>query len=189
MLYYTLIPTSYAVAMTIFKLDGSLVWLSLHAPSTDPLEIKSQVFKELKPNQVKDIYKMPEPVDSSIYPVKEIVQAIDDPMAATSLASSIPVDYNALSPTAADITKKVWDYMKDELAAGRTTSYGEIAKSLGVPNSSRAVARACACNKIAVVIPCHRVLTKEGGLSGYRWGVDFKKELLRREDMVIPSAA
>src|SRR5690625_81943 len=64
---------------------------------------------------------------------------------------------------------------------GATMSYGELARELGRPGSARAVASACAANALAVVVPCHRVLRGDGGLGGYRWGLERKQELLRRE--------
>jgi AraC family transcriptional regulator of adaptative response/methylated-DNA-[protein]-cysteine methyltransferase len=60
-------------------------------------------------------------------------------------------------------------------------SYAEIAQRIGSPKAMRAVAQACATNRIAVAIPCHRVVRRDGDISGYRWGVDRKRELLRRE--------
>ena len=68
-----------------------------------------------------------------------------------------------------------------EIPAGKTVSYTEIAKRIGVPKSVRAVAQACSANPLAVAIPCHRVVRHDGGLSGYRWGVERKRVLLDRE--------
>ena len=68
-----------------------------------------------------------------------------------------------------------------EIPAGKTLSYGELAKRIGAPNSVRAVAQACAANALAVAIPCHRVVRNDGALSGYRWGVERKRALLERE--------
>jgi AraC family transcriptional regulator, regulatory protein of adaptative response / methylated-DNA-[protein]-cysteine methyltransferase len=68
-----------------------------------------------------------------------------------------------------------------QIPAGRTMSYAELAKRIGAPKAVRAVASACAANTIAVAIPCHRVVRTDGGLSGYRWGVERKRALLDRE--------
>ena len=80
--------------------------------------------------------------------------------------------------------QKVWAILR-EIKPGRTKSYSDIAKQLGNPQAVRAVARACAANKLAVVIPCHRVIAKDGRISGYRWGVDRKKLLLENEALTI----
>jgi AraC family transcriptional regulator of adaptative response/methylated-DNA-[protein]-cysteine methyltransferase len=74
----------------------------------------------------------------------------------------------------------VWQELL-RIPAGCTRSYGEIARALGRPSAARAVAAACASNPVALVIPCHRVVAGDGGLGGYRWGVDRKKQLLERE--------
>lgn len=64
---------------------------------------------------------------------------------------------------------------------GKTTTYAELAQRVGAPGAVRAVAGACAANHLAVAIPCHRVVRSDGGLSGYRWGVERKRALLARE--------
>lgn len=76
--------------------------------------------------------------------------------------------------------QRVWRALRD-IPAGETASYAEIAAAIGEPKSSRAVAQACGANKLAVVIPCHRVVRADGAVSGYRWGVERKKALLKRE--------
>ena len=81
--------------------------------------------------------------------------------------------------------RRVWQALRD-IPAGATTSYSELAKRIGSPKAVRAVAGACASNKIAVVIPCHRVVRAGGALSGYRWGVERKRALLARERPAIP---
>lgn len=75
---------------------------------------------------------------------------------------------------------RVWQALK-QIPAGDTTTYAALAEKIGSPQAVRAVAGACAANKIAVAIPCHRVVRTDGGLSGYRWGVERKRELLERE--------
>jgi AraC family transcriptional regulator, regulatory protein of adaptative response / methylated-DNA-[protein]-cysteine methyltransferase len=76
--------------------------------------------------------------------------------------------------------RRVWAALR-ETPAGATASYSQIAERIGEPRAVRAVAAACAGNKIAVAIPCHRVLRSDGSLSGYRWGVERKRALLERE--------
>jgi len=84
--------------------------------------------------------------------------------------------------------RRVWKALGD-IPLGKTASYADIAKQIGSPTSYRAVAQACAANKLAVVIPCHRVVKSDGGLSGYRWGVERKRALLDREEQACKERA
>jgi O-6-methylguanine DNA methyltransferase len=74
----------------------------------------------------------------------------------------------------------VWQALRD-IPFGATRSYSDVAKAIGQPRAVRAVARACASNPVALVVPCHRVVAKTGEPGGYRWGVDRKRRLLRIE--------
>lgn len=76
--------------------------------------------------------------------------------------------------------QRVWQALR-RIPLGKTATYAYIAKSIGRPKAVRAVAQACGANNIAVAIPCHRVVRTDGALSGYRWGVERKAELLKRE--------
>lgn len=76
--------------------------------------------------------------------------------------------------------QRVWRALQ-EIPSGHTASYSEVARRIGAPQSVRAVARACASNRIAVAIPCHRVIGADGSLTGYRWGLERKRALLQRE--------
>ncbi|HHL0960146.1 TPA: methylated-DNA--[protein]-cysteine S-methyltransferase [Serratia marcescens] len=76
--------------------------------------------------------------------------------------------------------QKVWHALCG-IPAGEIRSYGDVARDLGVPETVRAVAGACAANVLAIAIPCHRVVRSNGSLSGYRWGVDRKRALLTDE--------
>jgi AraC family transcriptional regulator of adaptative response/methylated-DNA-[protein]-cysteine methyltransferase len=78
------------------------------------------------------------------------------------------------------LQQQVWRALRD-IPPGSTASYAEIAERVRRPKAVRAVAQACAANEIAVAIPCHCVVRKDGSLSGYRWGVDRKRALLDRE--------
>ena len=77
---------------------------------------------------------------------------------------------------------RVWDALR-AVPSGSTTSYTELAAGIGLPRAARAVAQACGANKIAVAVPCHRVVRRDGDVSGYRWGVARKQALLARESV------
>ena len=76
--------------------------------------------------------------------------------------------------------QRVWQALR-EIPVGTTTTYSEVASRIGAPKAVRAVARACATNPLALLVPCHRVSGKDGDLTGYRWGVERKRTLLERE--------
>ena len=76
--------------------------------------------------------------------------------------------------------QRVWKALRT-IPPGRTATYSDIAQRIGAPNATRAVAKACASNLLAVAIPCHRVVRRDGTLSGYRWGVERKRALLASE--------
>ncbi|KAF0866157.1 bifunctional DNA-binding transcriptional regulator/O6-methylguanine-DNA methyltransferase Ada [Pseudomonas sp. LD120] len=78
--------------------------------------------------------------------------------------------------------ERVWQALR-RIPSGSTVSYAEIAQRIGAPKAVRAVAQACAANRLAVAIPCHRVVRSDGNLSGYRWGVERKRQLLERESL------
>ena len=86
----------------------------------------------------------------------------------------------ALDLRGTEFQRAVWRALR-EIPAGHTTTYTELARRIGHPSAARAVAQACAANPLAVVVPCHRVVRSDGALSGYRWGVERKRELLERE--------
>lgn len=86
----------------------------------------------------------------------------------------------SLDVRATAFQQRVWDALT-KIPRGEVRSYGELAHSLGQPAAARAVARACASNPVAMVVPCHRVIGKDGSLTGYRWGVERKRKLLEME--------
>jgi AraC family transcriptional regulator of adaptative response/methylated-DNA-[protein]-cysteine methyltransferase len=85
-----------------------------------------------------------------------------------------------IQPQGTPFQQRVWQALR-AIPRGRTASYTDIAQQIGKPKAFRAVAAACKANPIALLIPCHRVLNKNGGISGYRWGVTVKQQLLARE--------
>jgi AraC family transcriptional regulator of adaptative response/methylated-DNA-[protein]-cysteine methyltransferase len=88
---------------------------------------------------------------------------------------SLPLDIRATA-----FQRRVWEYLQ-RIPRGETRSYSEVARKIGMPKATRAVARACATNPVAVAIPCHRVVREDGELGGYRWGIERKEQLLAME--------
>jgi len=106
---------------------------------------------------------------------EQLVAKIAGLVEAPQLGLDLPLDVRGTA-----FQQRVWQALR-EIPAGETASYTDVAKRIGSPKAVRAVARACASNAIAVAIPCHRVVRSDGGLSGYRWGVERKRSLLDRE--------
>lgn len=107
--------------------------------------------------------------------LEKVIFFVDNPHTAMLL----PLDMRGT-----EFQQQVWAALR-QITIGTTSSYTEIAKKLGKPKAFRAVAQACAANAIAVAIPCHRVVRSDGGLSGYRWGIDRKRLLLQKERPLI----
>jgi AraC family transcriptional regulator of adaptative response/methylated-DNA-[protein]-cysteine methyltransferase len=76
--------------------------------------------------------------------------------------------------------QRVWDALT-RIPRGETLSYGELAATLGVPKAARAIGRACGSNKLALLVPCHRIIREDGNLGGWRWGLEIKQQLLATE--------
>ena len=103
--------------------------------------------------------------------IAQVVGLIEQP----ELGIDLPLDVRGTA-----FQQRVWRALR-QIPPGETASYAQIAQRIGSPTSVRAVAGACAANTLAVAIPCHRVVRSDGGLSGYRWGVERKQALLERE--------
>jgi len=106
--------------------------------------------------------------------IAQVVGFIEAP----SMGLNLPLDVRGTA-----FQERVWQALR-EIPSGDTVSYTQIAERIGAPKAVRAVAQACGANHNAVAIPCHRVVRRDGGIAGYRWGVDRKRELLRRETKV-----
>ncbi|VVD63797.1 DNA-O6-methylguanine--protein-cysteine S-methyltransferase/transcriptional regulator Ada [Pandoraea horticolens] len=103
--------------------------------------------------------------------VAQVVGFVESPR----MGLSLPLDIRGTA-----FQQRVWQALR-EVPAGETASYAQIAERIGSPRAVRAVAQACASNKLAVAIPCHRIVRNDGALSGYRWGVERKRALLAHE--------
>ena len=95
--------------------------------------------------------------------------------AARAAALSLPLDIRGTA-----FQQQVWQALR-AIPPGETRSYQQVAEAIGRPKAVRAVASACAANRLAILVPCHRVVRGDGSLSGYRWGVARKARLLARE--------
>ena len=103
--------------------------------------------------------------------IAQVVGFIEAP----AIGLDLPLDVRGTA-----FQERVWQALR-EIPVGSTASYAEIAQRIGAPKAMRAVAQACGANSLAVAIPCHRVVRSDGNLSGYRWGVERKRQLLERE--------
>jgi AraC family transcriptional regulator of adaptative response/methylated-DNA-[protein]-cysteine methyltransferase len=103
--------------------------------------------------------------------IAQVVGFVEDP----ALGLNLPLDVRGTA-----FQERVWQALR-EIPPGTVVSYAQVAERIGSPKAFRAVAQACGANPIAVAIPCHRVVRRDGDISGYRWGVERKWELLQRE--------
>lgn len=103
--------------------------------------------------------------------VAAVVALVDDP----SLTPELDLDVRGTA-----FQRRVWNALR-ALRPGAPTTYAALARAIGSPGAAQAVGAACAANRIAVAIPCHRVVREDGGLAGYRWGIERKRALLERE--------
>lgn len=134
----------------------------------DPASLESALAEEY-PAATRE--RVTAPSSSLAMWVEEIVARMDGGRA----GSNVPIDVEASA-----FQWKVWRELQ-KIPLGETRSYSEIASGIGSPKAVRAVASACASNRVAVVVPCHRAVRLDGGLGGYRWGVERKKRLLEKE--------
>ena len=107
--------------------------------------------------------------------LEPMLAKVAEHLAAPAAALDLP-----LAPQGSDFEQRVRRALR-EIPAGTTQTYGEVARRIGAPHAAKEVGEACAANPIALAIPCHRVVRKDGSLAGYRWGVSRKRELLARE--------
>jgi len=103
------------------------------------------------------------------------VRLVLDELAGATPRADLPLDVQATA-----FQHRVWQELRS-IPRGETRSYAEVARRIGQPTAARAVARACATNRVALLVPCHRVVATSGGVGGYRWGVARKKALLASE--------
>jgi AraC family transcriptional regulator of adaptative response/methylated-DNA-[protein]-cysteine methyltransferase len=108
-------------------------------------------------------------------PLREALAAVVAYLESRAPHLDLPLDIQATA-----FQRRVWEQLR-AIPYGQTSSYGEVARAIGRETAVRAVARACATNPVALVIPCHRVIREDKSLGGYRWGLKRKQQLLETE--------
>ena len=143
-----------------------LCWLSL---ATTPQEAEASLCAEFPAAKLRPDPSLSRLVDAAIHYVREGSDLVRNDATGERLD---------LRGTVFQL--RVWQALR-QIPRGETRSYSQLARQLGDPNATRAVARACSLNRVALVVPCHRVVAASGDLSGYRWGVNTKRQLLDAE--------
>jgi AraC family transcriptional regulator of adaptative response/methylated-DNA-[protein]-cysteine methyltransferase len=162
----------YAVAsspfgwMIVGATSRGLCWLSLAGSETEAVATLREEFPEAELQ-----------ADASL--AGFVQAALDSVREGTDLSESRK-RADALDLRGTVFQLRVWQALR-AIPRGETRSYSQLAREMGEPNATRAVARACATNRVAVLVPCHRVVGVSGSLTGYRWGVDRKRQLLEAE--------
>ena len=148
--------SSSAVKFLHFGDSSSLLLRELHS------QFPGEVFVEAATNTNHSISRIESAVHAAIH-------GRDAELASISIA-----------PVGKEFQLRVWDHLR-AIPSGETRSYSEVALALNIPTASRAVAKACGANSIALFIPCHRVIRRDGSLGGFRWGLETKRRLLWAE--------
>ena len=153
-------------SMIVGATDRGICWLALGATLA---EAEASLREEFPAATLRRDSSLSEWVDAAL----ESIRAGDD----LAHAQRGP---DALDLRGTVFQLRVWQALR-QIPRGETRSYSQLAREMGEPKATRAVARACALNRVALVVPCHRVVGVSGSLTGYRWGVDRKRKLLEAE--------
>jgi AraC family transcriptional regulator, regulatory protein of adaptative response / methylated-DNA-[protein]-cysteine methyltransferase len=146
--------------------ERGLCWLSLGGTSAEAEASLREEFPAAKLNRDPSLSELVNAALESIRAGDDLAHAQREP--------------DALDLRGTVFQLRVWQALR-QIPRGETRTYSQLAREMGQPNATRAVARACALNRVALVVPCHRVIGVSGSLTGYRWGVDRKRKLLEAE--------
>jgi AraC family transcriptional regulator of adaptative response/methylated-DNA-[protein]-cysteine methyltransferase len=149
--------------MIVGSTDRGLCWLALGATSAEAEASLREEFPE-----------------ASLRRDPSLSRLVDEALASVSTEYLQNENTTKLDLRGTAFQLRVWQALR-QIPRGQTRTYSQLARELGNPNSTRAVARACATNRVALVVPCHRVIAASGSLTGYRWGIDRKRQLLEAE--------
>lgn len=158
--------------MMVGATDRGLCFIQFGKSEDDLLKMLKREYPEAKTEPMRD------PHDPDF---ERWVAALNRHLAGGQPHLDLPLDVRHTA-----FQMKVWNYLQS-IPYGEVRSYGEVAEGIGEPGAARAVARACATNAVAVLIPCHRVIRATGELGGYRWGLDRKRTLIDLERSILKS--
>jgi AraC family transcriptional regulator of adaptative response/methylated-DNA-[protein]-cysteine methyltransferase len=150
--------------MIVGATERGLCWLALGATSA---EAEASLREEFPLATLRRDPSLSTLVDAAIASVREGDDLTQSRLGALDLRGTV-------------FQLRVWQALR-QIPRGETRTYSQLAREMGIPKSTRAVARACATNRVAVLVPCHRVVGVSGSLTGYRWGVERKRQLLEME--------
>lgn len=169
-LQWSAVTTALGTVVVVVSTDGIVaVRIDADADASDPAEVLAEVRAELPHAELaRD--------DAALVQVTTAVQAL---ARGEGTADDLPLDL-PLDIAGTAFQARVWQALQ-RIPAGTTRTYTEVAAEIGAPTSVRAVARACATNPVALVVPCHRVVRSDGALAGYRWGLAVKRSLIDAE--------
>ena len=166
--------------------ERGLCWLSL---AVTKAEAEASLREEFPAAELRRDPALAEMVDAALQsvcgPAYSPKKTAAPQVAVSNATKPKRADSEQLAPPPVDLRGtafqlRVWQALR-QIPRGETRSYSQLAREMGAPNSTRAVARACAMNRVALVVPCHRVVGASGALTGYRWGVERKRMLLEAE--------
>lgn len=176
-IYYASVNTNLATVL-VATLDSQIYCILLGDSEQIPLQdLRDYAAEHLSDAQVLKADKSNQLLDKALGLLKDYLNS-------PSLATYKKMLKLPLYIEGTEFQKKVWTDLKS-IPVGKTASYSEIAQHIGSPKAVRAVANACANNRHGIVVPCHRVLRSDGGISGYRWGVERKKKIIALESKAV----
>lgn len=171
-LYYKLVRSRLAVILVVDR-HGVLHYAGI---GTDSDKLVATATSDYTRDHVFCLLAMRTPTPEMQRTLDMYMAMVEDPRTINDLNKKIPMFLGGT-----EFQQRVWDHLVHETDCGSTTTYKEIAEKLGVPRASRAVGASCGRNRIALAVPCHRVVSTRGDMRGYKWGITIKQQLLAEE--------
>lgn len=163
--------------------ETAVGWVVMAATARGICSVQFAASRKTAVQSLADRFPNAERIPSPDSPdLQSCIEQLQDFLAKPGALPDLPLDLRGTA-----FQRKVWRYLQ-AIPTGETRSYAQVATDIGHPKAVRAVGTACGNNRVAVLVPCHRVLRGDGTLGGYRWGLDTKRELLQRESGEVQHA-